>query len=64
MSFHTGVELCRVRLICDMFEQTGLLARDKAGNDGFLCTLTAEQGKKIDLTTAPLYRHLQSLFGG
>lgn len=63
ISFHTGISLCRARLICDMFSQTGLLQREKSGEEGFLCCLTAEQGKKIDLTAAPLYQHLCVLYG-
>ena len=63
IAFHTGVGMCRARLICDMFAQTGLLLCEKAGDDGFYCTLTAEQGKKIDLTAAPLYQNLLRLYG-
>lgn len=63
IAFHTGIAVCRAHLICDMFAQTGLLHGEKSNDDGFLCTLTAEQGKKIDLTTAPLYQHLRSLLG-
>ena len=63
IAFHTGVGMCRARLICDMFAQTGLLLCEKSGDDGFYCTLTAEQGKKIDLTAAPLYQNLLRLYG-
>lgn len=60
---HTRITLCRTRLICDMFAETGLLKCEKQNDDGFFCTLTAVQGQKIDLTAAPLYRHLRHLFG-
>ncbi len=63
ISFHTGISLCRARLICDMFAETELICCEKPGEEGFLCRLTAEQGKKIDLTSAPLYRHLRVLYG-
>lgn len=63
MAFHTGVGLCRARLICDMFAQTGLLSCEKPNDEGFRCTLTVAPGMKIDLTAAPLYRKLLGLFG-
>ena len=63
MAFHTGIGLCRVRLICDMFAETNLLLREKENDEGFRCTLTAAPGMKIDLTAAPLYRKLQYIFG-
>ena len=62
-AFRTGVGLCRARLICDMFAQTGLLSCEKPNDEGFRCTLTAAPGMKIDLTAAPLYRKLLGLFG-
>ena len=63
MAFHTGIGMCRVRLICDMFAQTGLLLCEKPNDEGFRCTLTAAPGVKIDLTAAPLYQKLRRLFG-
>lgn len=63
MAFHTGLGLCRVRLICDMFAQGALIERRKECEDGFVCILTAEQGKKIDLTASPLCKQLCMLFG-
>ena len=63
LSFHSGIGICRVRLICDMFAQTALLSCTKPSDDGFRCTLTAAPGKKIDLTEAPLYRQLCALYG-
>ncbi len=63
MAFHTGLGMCRVRLICDMFAQGSLIDRKKESDEGFVCVLTAEQGKKIDITASPLCKQLHTLFG-
>ena len=62
LSFHTGIGMCRARLICDMFAQTGLLRCETPTDEGFRCTLTAAPGTKIDLTAAPLYQKLLRIF--
>lgn len=62
MAFHTGVGMCRARLICDMFAQAGLILCEGPNDEGFRCTLTAAPGRKIDLTAAPLYQKLLRLY--
>ncbi len=62
LAYHARLGRCRVRMICDMFEETTLLVRKKADDDGFICVLDATPGKKIDLTASPLMMKLRQLF--
>ncbi|MGM9624833.1 MAG: single-stranded-DNA-specific exonuclease RecJ, partial [Eubacteriales bacterium] len=63
LCYHSHLGLCKVRLICDMFEETGLISRKKADEEGFTCVLDTTPGKKIDLTAAPSMCALRQLFG-
>ncbi len=62
LAYHAHLGLCRVRLICDMFEETTLMLRKQADASGFLCVLDNTPGKKIDLTASPLMVQLKKLY--
>lgn len=63
LSYHTHLGRCRVRLICDMFEETALITRKKSDDGGFSCVLDNTPGRKIDLSAAPLMMRLNELYG-
>ncbi|MBQ7982878.1 MAG: hypothetical protein IJ302_04870, partial [Clostridia bacterium] len=61
LSFHTGLSVCKVRMICDTLEETTLIRRSRSVEGGFTCTLDTT-GKKIDLTRAPLLMRLCEMY--
>ncbi|MBQ3065596.1 MAG: single-stranded-DNA-specific exonuclease RecJ [Clostridia bacterium] len=63
MVYHSAVDGCKVRLICDMLEELSLIARTKKDDDGFVCTMQKNEGRKVDLTSAPLMKKLYDIFG-
>ncbi len=63
LSYHSGIGQCRVRIICDMFVDTGLIVRTRNTDEGFVFRVALPSGQKIDLTAAPQIRHLRRVFG-
>ncbi|MCQ2431419.1 MAG: single-stranded-DNA-specific exonuclease RecJ [Clostridia bacterium] len=62
LGYHTGISLCRLRLILDIFCEAGLLETENEPGSGIRVTLCHTGGKK-DLAGTPTVLYLRKLYG-